>query len=213
MYLPRRIFVTVLLVVLLFCACVCEAQSSYDLDDAGIEMQSSYGGKNGRRLQQQSSGGSITTTDNQTGATTTTAPEETNDTTASGTILVVVIILGIILCASFCTAIYSKPAIYTQFGLTIDQWQALTKDVQDAADNYYETNKGDDWTQKGETYKNEKFTIALALRKINHKYNFLSDEDKKELIKEYINNTYSNKDEYFEKKIETMFNQAKFTWQ
>ena len=52
MHLPRRIFVTVLvLVVLLFCACVCEAQSSYDLNDAGIEMQSSYGGENGRRLQ------------------------------------------------------------------------------------------------------------------------------------------------------------------
>ena len=61
MHLPRRIFVTVLVVVLLlFCACVCEAQSSYDLNDAGIEMQSSYGGETGRRLQ--GSGNGATTT-------------------------------------------------------------------------------------------------------------------------------------------------------
>ena len=53
MHLPRRILVPVLMaVLLLFCACVCKAQSSYDLNNAGIEMQGSYGGDQpGRRLQ------------------------------------------------------------------------------------------------------------------------------------------------------------------
>ena len=60
MHLPRRIFVPDQLLLVAFCACVCMAQSSYNLNDANIEMQGSYGDKDGRRLQ--GSGNGATTT-------------------------------------------------------------------------------------------------------------------------------------------------------
>lgn len=172
MHPTRRILVTVLL--LLLCACACVAQSSYELNDANSKPQGgSYGGNHlGRRLQQ-GSGGNVQNS-SATVATTTTSSD-----TVTTFIIVGVIFLTIILCGMCCVAASSKPEIYTEFGLRIDDWMALTDDQRQAATDFYKQNKNDDaWEKKKEAYKTN-FDSAIAINKAYPQYKSLDDLQKK----------------------------------